>query len=77
MGNSSDFKVKLGDYVRSKRVERGWSQSDLAAKMGNNFQNISRLERGETSPTLEWCYRLALAFDMKMIDFIKELDYHP
>jgi transcriptional regulator with XRE-family HTH domain len=75
MSKTGDFKVLLGEFVRKKRIEKGWSQSDLAAKLGNNYQNISRLERGETSPTLEWCYRLAAAFDMKMIDFIKEFDF--
>jgi transcriptional regulator with XRE-family HTH domain len=75
MSKPADFKILLGDFVRRKRTEKGWSQSDLAAKIGNNYQNISRLERGETSPTLEWCYRLAAAFDMDMIDFIKEFNY--
>jgi transcriptional regulator with XRE-family HTH domain len=55
-------------------LEKGWSQSDLAAKLGNNYQNVSRLERGKTSPTFEWCYRLANAFDMDMVDFVNELD---
>ena len=76
MNEKADFKVLLGEFVRRKRMEKGWSQSDLAAKLGNNYQNISRLERGETSPTLEWCYRLAEAFGMEMTDFIKELNFH-
>jgi len=47
-------------YVNSKRLEFKWSQADLATKIGNNYQNISRLERGEISPTLFWCYKLLM-----------------
>ena len=75
MNKKADFKIALGEFVRRKRLEKGWSQSDLAAKLGNNYQNISRLERGETSPTLEWCYKLAAAFEMSMVDFVRELNF--
>jgi ribosome-binding protein aMBF1 (putative translation factor) len=75
MLDSIDFKIKLGEFIRKKRIENGWSQSDLAAKVGNNYQNISRLERGEISPTLEWCYKLAEAFEIDLVDFLKEFNY--
>lgn len=75
MSKKADYKKLLGEFVRRKRLEKGWTQTDLAAKLGNNYQNISRLERGETSPTLEWCYKLAEAFDMDTVDFVRELDY--
>lgn len=74
MTKNTEFNIVLGAFVRKKRLEKGWSQTDLAAKLGNNYQNISRLERGKTSPTLEWCYRLAAAFDMSMEEFVRELD---
>jgi transcriptional regulator with XRE-family HTH domain len=74
MSKKVDFKVVLGNYIRRKRLEKGWSQSDLAAKLGNNYQNVSRLERGKTSPTFEWCYHLADAFNMDMVDFVNEME---
>lgn len=72
---NKQFDKQFGAFVKRLRVERGWSQADLAAKMGNNFQNISRLERGETSPTLYWCYKLSDVFDMEMLDVIKEFGF--
>jgi DNA-binding XRE family transcriptional regulator len=72
---SSGFDRKFGQFVKRKRAELKISQADLAAKVGNNYQNISRLERGEISPTLFWCYKLADAFEMDMADLIKELNY--
>jgi len=74
---SSQFDKKFGQFVKKKRTEFNWSQADLAAKVGNNYQNISRLERGEISPTLFWCYKLADAFEMDLADVIKEFGYKP
>ena len=76
MSKKADFKILFGEYVRKKRTDKGLSQSDLAARMGNNNQNISRLERGETSPTLEWCYKLASAFEVDLPDFLKDFNPH-
>ena len=67
----SEFDKRLGLYVRELRTKKGWSQQILAAKMGNNFQNISRLERGEVSPTFFWIDELATAFEMKLKDFVE------
>lgn len=69
---SKSFDKQFGLYVKAKRLEFKWSQADLATKIGNNYQNISRLERGEISPTLFWCYKLADAFEINLADLIKE-----
>jgi transcriptional regulator with XRE-family HTH domain len=70
--DKAKFNKILGAYIKNKRLEKGWTQSDLADKLGNNFQNISRIERGEISPTLYWCSLLAKAFEMSLADFIND-----
>lgn len=70
--NKADFNKKLGNFVKKKRLEKGLSQADLAEKLGNNFQNISRIERGEISPTLYWCTLLADAFELTLTELIDE-----
>ena len=70
---TNNFKIILGTFIRKKRKEKGLTQSDLAARLGNNYQNISRLECGETSPTLEWCFKLAKALDLTIEEFVAEL----
>lgn len=67
----SKFDKKLGVFIRQKRIEKGWSQQLLASKMGNNFQNISRLERGEVSPTLYWINELSEALEMNLSEFVE------
>lgn len=68
------FDKRLGRYICYLRTKHDMTQSDLAARLGNNFQNISRLERGETTPTLFYCERLAKAFDLSLAQFIQEFE---
>lgn len=72
---NKSFDKKFGKFVKKKRLEKGWDQPELASRLGNNFQNISRLERGETTPTLFWCYKLAEAFELKLSDLLQEFDF--
>ena len=66
------FDKRFGLFVKNKRIEMGWSQAELASRVENNFQNISRLERGEITPTLFWCYKLANVFEVDLPDMLKE-----
>jgi transcriptional regulator with XRE-family HTH domain len=68
------YNILFGEFVRFKRSQKNMSQSDLADLMGNNFQNISRLERGLITPTLFWVQNLADAFDFKLSDLIIDFE---
>ncbi len=68
------YNILFGEFVRFKRSKKNMSQSDLADLMGNNFQNISRLERGLITPTLFWVQNLAEAFELKLSDLIIEFE---
>lgn len=70
--DKTEFNIKFGTFVKNKRTELGLSQSQLAARVGNNYQNISRLERGEISPTLYWCSLLAEALDVQLDELITQ-----
>ncbi len=70
--DKTEFNIKFGTFVKNKRIELGLSQSQLAARVGNNYQNISRLERGEISPTLYWCSLLAEALDVQLDELITQ-----
>ena len=72
---NKSFDARFGEFVKKKRLEKGWSQVDLADRVENNFQNISRLERGEITPTLFWCYKLANALDITLPEILKEFDF--
>lgn len=50
--------------VRSRMIEKGWNQRDLAEKSGLHFTTINRILNGNLDPSLETCERLAKALGL-------------
>jgi len=51
------------------RKERGWSQPELAKKIGTSGQIVGRYERGDMTPSIEVAKKLADALDVTL-DFL-------
>jgi transcriptional regulator with XRE-family HTH domain len=66
-----EFDKKIGQYLKKKRLQKKWTQAELASKINIDFQNISRIERGTISPTLYWFKNITDALEMNLGDFIK------
>jgi len=39
--------MNIGEKIKLRRTELGWSQRELAAKMGYNHSTITRIEQGK------------------------------
>jgi DNA-binding XRE family transcriptional regulator len=52
--------------VMALRLERGLTQEDLAARAGIDQADISRIERGATSPTWKTLQRVLAALDARL-----------
>ncbi|WP_294390373.1 S24 family peptidase [uncultured Sphingomonas sp.] len=50
--------------IRDLRLQRGWSQGDLAERAGTTIATISKMERSMRGLSLDWVERLASALDM-------------
>jgi transcriptional regulator with XRE-family HTH domain len=59
----------FGKRVRILREERGWSQSDLAAKAGLN--TVSGIELGEADLEFDALMKLAKAFGMSVGELLQ------
>lgn len=66
-----EFNLNFGKYLRHRRLQKGWTQPELASKLGNNFQNISRMERGQITPSYFWVQELSTAFGEDLSEFSK------
>lgn len=53
-----DLPQRLGENVRKARVERGWTQEELADRTGLAVVQISRIERGRREVRLSTIVRL-------------------
>jgi transcriptional regulator with XRE-family HTH domain len=58
--------LDLADDVVRLRMERGWTQEELAEKMGTYQANISQLEHGLANPTLETLQKLSEVFEVTL-----------
>lgn len=61
--------VPLGERIKDLRKEHGWSQAELAQKVGAESQRISRYETGKLTPSIPALVRLAEALDTS-IDYL-------
>ncbi|BFU44537.1 helix-turn-helix domain-containing protein [Krasilnikovia sp. MM14-A1004] len=59
------------------RAERAWSLDDLAARTGISRSTLSRLERGEISPTAALLGRLCTAYERTMSALLAEVEAAP
>lgn len=48
--DESELLVKLGNRIRKLRVERGFSQTELANIIGKDQPSINRIEQGKINP---------------------------
>ena len=69
--------LDLAEDIIRLRVERGWSQKELAKKLGTWQANISRLEHGQANPTLETLRKLSEVFEVDLVVRLSEPQQAP
>jgi transcriptional regulator with XRE-family HTH domain len=62
----------VGQRIRVLREQRGLSLRALAERCGLSINAISRIERGENSPTVSSLHLLATALDVPITDFFEQ-----
>ncbi|QBE65017.1 helix-turn-helix domain-containing protein [Pseudoduganella lutea] len=66
MGNHEQFESKLVARLAGLREVRGWSLEELARRTGISRATLSRIERGESSPTASLLGKLCAAYGLPM-----------
>lgn len=62
----------VGTRLRMLRERRRLSLRELAEQSGLSFNAISRIERGEASPTVSTLHQLATALNVSIADFFND-----
>lgn len=60
------LRFELGEAVRVRREELGWSQRQLAERAGMTQPGVARFEAGGTTPTIPVLERLASALGLRL-----------
>ena len=58
--------MAIGDKIQMLRKQHGWSQQQLAKKIGTSGPIVGRYERGEMTPSVEVAKKLADTFDVTL-----------
>jgi transcriptional regulator with XRE-family HTH domain len=63
----------LANAVLAARLDKGWTQTELARRVGTKQANISRLEAGLANPTLEFIQKVCLVLGLKPAFLMEEI----
>jgi transcriptional regulator with XRE-family HTH domain len=64
--------ARVASRIRGERARRRWSLDDLAGRAGVSKAMISKIERGETSPTAALLGALSAAFGITLSAFFAD-----
>jgi len=65
--------VKLGKRIQALRLEKGWTQTDMAAYLDMNRGHISDIERGKREVGIITLQIIARGLDTTMANLMKGL----
>lgn len=77
MQDESVFTARLAGRLKAEREARGWSIAALAERSGVSRAMISRIERGEASPTAALLARLSGAFALSLSRLLARAEPEP
>lgn len=69
-----DTESSLAARLRTERETRGWSLADLAQRSGVSRAMVSKIERGEASPTASLLGRLSAAFGLTLSQLFARIE---
>ena len=70
---SNDICVEFGKRLRQFRIKRGWSQEELAYRVGIDVSYLSELETGKKEPCLRKIKELAQGLDVPISTLVRRL----
>jgi transcriptional regulator with XRE-family HTH domain len=64
-------KMKIGEKIKLRRIEKGWSLQELADRMGYaNKSTVARIESGKIDPPQSKVVKFASALDTSVADLM-------
>ena len=67
-----DLLVKIGERIKEIRLKKSMSQNDLAMECNFEKASMSRIESGQTNPTVRTLSKICNALDITMVDLFRE-----
>ena len=58
---------RLGDLLRAARARKGWTQAQVAKRLGVTTQAVSKLEHNAGKASIDRIHRLCLLLDLELV----------
>lgn len=71
------LRTQVGLAVRHQRKMQGWSQAQLAEKIGRTVEAVNKIERGLSAPSFETLEALSSTFDVPVSQLFWAADLPP
>jgi len=71
MNNAGAILRHLGSAIREQRLNRGWSQEDLALEAGLHRTYIGSIERGQRNVSVVNLEKIARALDLEVSELLR------
>lgn len=68
--NQEILAQKVGLKIREIRMSKNLSIMSLADKLDIEYNNMIRIEKGRTNPTLGTLYKICQALEVKLVDIV-------
>ena len=71
------LRTQVGLAIRHQRKMKGWSQAQLAEKIGRTVETVNKIERGLSAPSFETLEALSRALTVPVGSFFWTADLEP
>lgn len=68
--NEVEVYIRIGERIKKLRQEKGMSQQTLADECDIESPNLSRIENGNTNPTVKSLWKISNALGVKLRDLV-------
>lgn len=70
--NHIELQKKLGAKIKAIRANRNMTQNELAVECDFEKASMSRIESGQTNPTVRTLYKISKALETPITEFFKD-----
>lgn len=68
--NEVEVYIRIGERIKKLRQNKGMSQQTLADECDIESPNLSRIENGNTNPTIKSLWKISNALGVKLKDLV-------
>ena len=68
--NKEELIIKIGLKIRELRIERKLTLQQLSDKLDMEYNNLIRIEKGRTNPTIGTLYKICQVLGISLVDIV-------